>query len=137
MFSIISSLNSFNFFYQYLWNTCYSYSDHWRKNLPVLGKSHRVYSIDLVGYGYSDKPNPSQFGDSLFYTFETWATQLNEFCNDVVKDEAFFICNSIGGDYLFDILVFVWLIVVYEHWCLFSRELTFSFAPFHYCYFIS
>ncbi|KAL5540125.1 hypothetical protein UlMin_044274, partial [Ulmus minor] len=55
-------------------------------------KSHRVYSIDLIGYGYSDKPNPCQFGDTAFYTFETWATQLNEFC----KDEAFFIFNSIG-----------------------------------------
>ncbi|KAM4084537.1 hypothetical protein ACB094_08G139900 [Castanea mollissima] len=72
-------------------------SDHWRKNIPVLAKSHRVYSIDLIGYGYSDKPNPRQFGDNLFYTFETWATQLNEFCIDVIKDEAFFICNSIGG----------------------------------------
>ncbi|KAE8036940.1 hypothetical protein FH972_009571 [Carpinus fangiana] len=71
-------------------------SDHWRKNIPVLGKSHRVYSIDLIGYGYSDKPNPQQVGDN-YYTFETWATQLNEFCTDVVKDEAFFICNSIGG----------------------------------------
>ncbi|CAN6555896.1 unnamed protein product [Malus baccata var. baccata] len=72
-------------------------SDHWRKNLPVLSKSHRVYSIDLIGYGYSDKPNPRQFGETLFYTFETWATQLNDFCTDVVKGEAFFICNSIGG----------------------------------------
>lgn len=75
-------------------------SDHWRKNIPVLAKSHRVYSIDLIGYGYSDKPNPRQVGDS-YYTFETWATQLNEFCIDVVKDEAFFICNSIGGEHLF------------------------------------
>lgn len=93
-----------------LWNPCYSYSDHWRKNIAVLAKSHRVYSIDLIGYGYSAKPNPRQFGDSLFYTFETWASQLNEFCNDVVKDEAFFICNSIGGDYhlkLFIYLVFI------------------------------
>ncbi|PQQ13273.1 pheophytinase chloroplastic isoform X2 [Prunus yedoensis var. nudiflora] len=73
------------------------YSDHWRKNIPVLAKSHRVYSIDLIGYGYSDKPNPRQFGESSFYTFETWGTQLNDFCIDVVKDEAFFICNSIGG----------------------------------------
>ncbi|CAL8162320.1 unnamed protein product [Prunus armeniaca] len=73
------------------------YSDHWRKNIPVLAKSHRVYSIDLIGYGYSDKPNPRQFGESYFYTFETWGTQLNDFCIDVVKDEAFFICNSIGG----------------------------------------
>ncbi|PON98058.1 Alpha/beta hydrolase fold [Trema orientale] len=72
-------------------------SDHWRKNIPVLGKSHRVYSIDLIGYGYSDKPNPRQFGDTSFYTFETWATQLNDFCKEVVEDEAFFICNSIGG----------------------------------------
>ncbi|XP_028759674.1 pheophytinase, chloroplastic isoform X2 [Neltuma alba] len=72
-------------------------SDHWRKNIPVLAKSHRVYSIDLIGYGYSDKPNPRQIIDDSFYTFETWAAQLNEFCVDVVKDEAFFVCNSIGG----------------------------------------
>ncbi|XVF47565.1 hypothetical protein PTKIN_Ptkin03bG0119400 [Pterospermum kingtungense] len=71
-------------------------SDHWRKNVPVLAKSHRVYAIDLIGYGYSDKPNPHEVGDS-FYTFETWASQLNDFCSSVVKDEAFFICNSIGG----------------------------------------
>ncbi|XP_042479608.1 pheophytinase, chloroplastic isoform X2 [Macadamia integrifolia] len=74
-----------------------SHSDHWRKNIPVLAKSHRVYSIDLIGYGYSDKPNPREFGANPFYTFETWANQLNEFCIDVVKDEVFFICNSIGG----------------------------------------
>ncbi|GAB2276926.1 hypothetical protein Dimus_011635 [Dionaea muscipula] len=72
-------------------------SDHWRKNISFLAKSHRVYSIDLIGYGCSDKPNPRDFGDSPFYTFETWASQLNEFCLDVVKDQAFFICNSIGG----------------------------------------
>ncbi|XP_043690616.1 pheophytinase, chloroplastic isoform X2 [Telopea speciosissima] len=74
-----------------------SHSDHWRKNIPVLARSHRVYSIDLIGYGYSDKPNPREFGVNPFYTFETWANQINEFCIDVVKDEAFFICNSIGG----------------------------------------
>ncbi|KAK9699402.1 hypothetical protein RND81_08G171300 [Saponaria officinalis] len=72
-------------------------SDHWRKNIRVLGKSHRVYAIDLIGYGYSDKPNPRDFGDTPFYTFETWASQLNDFCMQVVQDKAFFICNSIGG----------------------------------------
>ncbi|CAL5428679.1 unnamed protein product [Camellia sinensis] len=72
-------------------------SDHWRKNIPVLACSHRVFSIDLIGYGYSDKPNPSDFEANSFYTFETWAAQLNDFCIDVVKDKAFFICNSIGG----------------------------------------
>lgn len=37
---------------------CHGTSDHWRKNTPVLGRSHRAYAIDLLGYGYSDKPNP-------------------------------------------------------------------------------
>ncbi|PHT98163.1 hypothetical protein BC332_32910 [Capsicum chinense] len=72
-------------------------SDHWRKNLPVLAQSHRVFSIDLIGYGYSDKPNPRELGVDNFYTFETWGCQLNDFCKDVVRDKAFFICNSIGG----------------------------------------
>ncbi|KAF5725524.1 pheophytinase chloroplastic [Tripterygium wilfordii] len=72
-------------------------SDHWRKNIPVLAKSHRVYAIDLIGYGYSDKPNPRELGDKPFYTFETWGSQLIDFCTDVIKDEVFLICNSIGG----------------------------------------
>lgn len=74
-------------------------SDHWRKNVPVLARSHRVYAIDLIGYGYSDKPNPREFGDTSFYTFDTWASQIIDFCSEVVKDEAFFICNSIGGNF--------------------------------------
>ncbi|KAG2646376.1 pheophytinase, chloroplastic-like isoform X1 [Panicum virgatum] len=71
-------------------------SDHWRKNVPVLAMANRVYAIDLIGYGYSDKPNPRELGEN-FYTFETWGEQLNTFCAEVVKSEAFFICNSIGG----------------------------------------
>uniref|UniRef100_A0A0D6QYZ0 AB hydrolase-1 domain-containing protein n=1 Tax=Araucaria cunninghamii TaxID=56994 RepID=A0A0D6QYZ0_ARACU len=71
--------------------------DHWSKNLPVLAKSHRVYAIDLLGYGYSDKPNPRNFPVNSLYNFETWAKQINDFCLDVVNDQAFFICNSIGG----------------------------------------
>ncbi|KAL4270895.1 2-hydroxymuconate semialdehyde hydrolase [Arachis hypogaea] len=66
-------------------------------HIPVLAKSHRVYAIDLIGYGYSDKPNPCQIGDHSFYTFDTWAAQLNDFFLDVVEDQAFFVCNSIGG----------------------------------------
>ena len=58
--------------------------------------ANRVYAIDLIGYGYSDKPNPRELGEN-FYTFETWGEQLNTFCAEVVKSEAFFICNSTGG----------------------------------------
>lgn len=83
------------------------YSDHWRKNLPALAKSHKVYAIDLIGYGYSDKPNPRNLGVDCFYTFETWASQLIDFCTEVVKDEAFFICNSIGGN-IYCLVVMYW-----------------------------
>ncbi|XP_024518304.1 pheophytinase, chloroplastic [Selaginella moellendorffii] len=71
--------------------------DHWRKNIPVLAERHRVYAIDLLGYGYSDKPSPRQAQPGNFYTFELWASQVLDFCSDVVQDEVFLVCNSVGG----------------------------------------
>lgn len=99
------------------WYLIYN-SDHWRKNLPFLARSHKVYSIDLIGYGYSDKPNPRDFHTNSFYTFETWGTQLNDFCVDVIRGEAFFICNSIGGNLSFQILhCLCKLFNCYWNWC--------------------
>lgn len=71
--------------------------DHWRKNIPALAKSHRVYAIDLLGYGYSDKPSPRNMPPNSIYTFETWGSQVLDFLSDIVKDRAFLICNSVGG----------------------------------------
>lgn len=68
-------------------------SDHWRKTLPELAKTHRVYAIDLLGFGRSAKPKP---GAPLPYTFETWATQVADFCQAVVGGPAFLAGNSIG-----------------------------------------
>ena len=66
--------------------------------MPVLADLHRVYAIDLIGYGYSDKPDPRKLQVDHFYTFETWGSQINDFCREIVKDEVFFVCNSIGGN---------------------------------------
>lgn len=67
-------------------------SGHWRKNISELANSHRVFAIDLVGFGFSDKPSPSSFD----YTFENWADQVLDFAQEVIGEAAFLIGNSIG-----------------------------------------
>jgi len=68
-------------------------SDHWRKNIPVLAETNRVYAIDLIGFGKSVKPYP---GDPVTYTFETWGQLIIDFCRDIIGESAFFVGNSIG-----------------------------------------
>ncbi|MBN3958997.1 alpha/beta fold hydrolase [Nostoc sp. NMS8] len=66
---------------------------HWRKNIPVLAQSCRVYAIDLIGFGASAKPQP---GEKIAYTLETWGQQVADFCCEVVGEPAFLVGNSIG-----------------------------------------
>jgi pimeloyl-ACP methyl ester carboxylesterase len=68
-------------------------SDHWRKNIPALATAHRVYAIDLVGFGKSVKPYP---GDPVPYTFETWSRLVVDFCREIIAEPTFLIGNSIG-----------------------------------------
>lgn len=66
---------------------------HWRKNIPELAKSCRVFALDLIGFGDSAKPTPNQ---KISYTFETWGQQIADFCREIVQDKAFLVGNSIG-----------------------------------------
>lgn len=66
---------------------------HWRKNLPELAKTCRVYAIDLIGFGRSAKPTPVE---QIDYTFETWSQQIADFCREVIGEPAILIGNSIG-----------------------------------------
>lgn len=66
---------------------------HWRKNIPVLAKTARVYAIDLIGFGASAKPAP---GTEIEYTFETWGQQIADFCREVVGSPALLVGNSVG-----------------------------------------
>ena len=68
-------------------------SDHWRKNISALATHHRVYAIDLLGFGFSAKPTP---GSEITYTFDTWGEQIISFCQEIVKAPAFLVGNSIG-----------------------------------------
>jgi pimeloyl-ACP methyl ester carboxylesterase len=66
---------------------------HWRKNIPDLATTCRVYAIDLIGFGASAKPAP---GTDIEYTFETWGQQIADFCREVVGSPVFLVGNSIG-----------------------------------------
>jgi pimeloyl-ACP methyl ester carboxylesterase len=66
---------------------------HWRKNISVLSKKFRVYAIDLIGFGSSAQPKPSD----LAYTFETWGQQIADFVQEVVGDRTVLVGNSIGA----------------------------------------
>jgi hypothetical protein len=72
-------------------------SDHWRKNTQELGQRFRAYSIDLLGYGFSDKPDPRQSPANSIYNFDTWGQQLVDFTEQVIGAPAYLSCNSVGG----------------------------------------
>ncbi len=64
---------------------------HWRKNIPELAAAgHRVYALDLLGFGDSDKPD-------LSYSLEFWVKLLYDFWKAHIKEPAVFVGNSIGA----------------------------------------
>lgn len=64
---------------------------HWRQNIPVLAAGgYRVFAIDLLGFGGSDKP-------AIDYSVEVWEELLVDFCTDLVREPAIFVGNSIGA----------------------------------------
>ncbi len=64
---------------------------HWRKNIPVLANADcRVFALDLLGFGASDKP-------ALDYSLDVWQDLLHDFWQAHIQDEAVFVGNSIGG----------------------------------------
>jgi pimeloyl-ACP methyl ester carboxylesterase len=64
---------------------------HWRKNIPVLAAGgYRVFAIDLLGFGGSDKP-------ALNYTMELWEKLLKDFWTAHIQEPTVFVGNSIGA----------------------------------------
>lgn len=64
---------------------------NWRLIMPVLAKHFHVYAPDMVGFGFSDRP------DGIEYTMETWLKQLVGFFDAMDIDQAGVVGNSFGG----------------------------------------
>ncbi|KAL6781110.1 hypothetical protein ACKKBG_A09865 [Auxenochlorella protothecoides x Auxenochlorella symbiontica] len=64
---------------------------HWRYVVPQLARSCRVFAIDLLGFGWSDKPLVDYSG------YNVWADQCAAFLQEVVGGPAVVVGNSMGG----------------------------------------
>ena len=76
--------------------------DHWRNNQKVFGDFFNCYAIDLLGFGESSQPgaildHESPKENHVKYCFDLWASQIIDFCKEIVQGPVFLIGNSIGG----------------------------------------
>jgi pimeloyl-ACP methyl ester carboxylesterase len=59
--------------------------------IPFVAENYRVYAIDLLGFGDSDKPTNVEYGPEL------WADLVCDFSEEFTKEGAVLFGNSIGS----------------------------------------
>lgn len=64
---------------------------NWRLVLPALAEDFHVVAPDMVGFGYSDRP------DGVNYSLDTWADQTLGVMDALGIEKAHFVGNSFGG----------------------------------------
>src|SRR5512139_2539361 len=62
----------------------------WRLTIEPLSKRHRVYALDMVGFGHSDKPK-------VQYTLAYYAAFLQRFMDAVQLKRASLVGQCFGG----------------------------------------
>lgn len=65
-------------------------AETWRDTVPVLAETHHVYAVDLVGFGYSNKP-------AVEYTVAYLVDFIRGFMDVVGLAQAALIGHSLGG----------------------------------------
>jgi pimeloyl-ACP methyl ester carboxylesterase len=71
----------------------------WEKQIEILSQSYRVYALDLIGYGYSDRPK-------IDYTPDAYIHFLRDFMDAVGIEKATLIGNSMGGGIAWAMAIF-------------------------------
>lgn len=64
---------------------------NWRGIIPILAEQFHVYAPDMVGFGYSDRP------EGIEYSCQVWADQVSDFMNALGIEKAHLVGNSFGG----------------------------------------
>lgn len=65
----------------------------WQRNINTLSKYYKVYSIDLIGFGQSDKPN-------MTYTAYLYSQLIIDFIKDIIKESTNIIADSLSSAFV-------------------------------------
>jgi pimeloyl-ACP methyl ester carboxylesterase len=66
-----------------------SSSYEWRRNIDALAAHFRVYAIDLLGFGLSDRP-------AIDYTAETFTDLISDFIREVIAKPTIVVAHGIS-----------------------------------------
>lgn len=64
--------------------------EFWERNIAALAQAHRVFAVDITGFGRTDKPE-------VDYTFQMMADFVLDFMNAAGIEKATLVGNSMGG----------------------------------------
>ncbi len=64
---------------------------NWRLVLPILGERYQCYAPDMVGFGFTERP------DGVTYSLDTWVGQLLGFLDALDLKRVSLVGNSFGG----------------------------------------
>lgn len=64
---------------------------NWRLVFPLLSQHYHLYAPDVVGFGYTDRPEGVQYG------IDVWADHMIDFIETVGQKKVSVIGNSFGG----------------------------------------
>ena len=68
-------------------------SFQWRKNADALSEQFRVYTIDLLGFGLSDRPG-------IDYTPEVFSDLISDFLREAIGKPAVVVAHGLTGAYV-------------------------------------
>lgn len=65
---------------------------HYKRIIPKLSSTYKIYALDLLGFGGSEKPQQD-------YSIDMWAQQVQDFLEEFAKDSKRIVLvgNSIGS----------------------------------------